>query len=918
MKKIFMMLVTAFFAIYAMAQSTHTVDFETPGTGTDWDWVVVENADNPPLEFVANPDDAGINASATTAKFTARTGGNPWALCFTDDNGEFTFDATNSIVKIMVYKTTISNVGIKFEGISAPLEIVVSNTLTNQWEELTYDFSSVIGNAYSRLVIIPDFDFTPRPADHIVYFDNIQVPEGVIPAPPGEPGTVPPVPVHAEENVLSIYSDAYTNLPGTDFNPNWGQSTQVTVDYVAAENNTLRYENLNYQGTQFAVPLDVSGYDSIHIDFWTPNSTLLNFYLISPGNEIAYTLPITQETWVSIDIPLADFVPPVNLSDVIQFKVDGNGTVFFDNWYFWKTPPVPGTDATLSDLQVDGETIEGFSPAVLNYTVELPEGTTEVPVVTATTNDPEATHIVNDALSLPGTTEIVVTALNGIVTKTYTVDFTITEPAPQPKNITFRVDMAHYNGNYSNVYVSGSFNGWCGDCNMLTDPDMDGIYETTLLLDQGQQEYKFTLDNWAVQEEFEPGEPCTITTGDFTNRLLTVEEDMELIPVCWNSCDICPDYPAGWHGISSNVIPESKMPLEELFAPVVDDMVILLGKSGIFWPSQNLNTLGDWDTYQGYKVKLAEGVNFEFTGAELTDRTVTFEPGIWYVPVLSEEDASIEDVIVPLGNKIEFMFDISNSMIYWPYGGIVPGVPGALETLQTGFAYLARFNETTTVDFGTIPTKALVKPVLAGNFVKTTGWNENYQTGIQHIFSIQTSSLLAGDVIGAFDSDGICVGMASFGGNSEVIPLVVFGNDITTSAKDGMEQQEMSSFRIFRNGSDQEVTAIFDENLASHDGRFAENGLSVITDLKMGATMIDADETASFSIYPNPNNGHFSVRTATKGMVSLTIVNMQGQMVMSSQISGSATLDLSNQPKGIYFIRLSSATSTSVEKIVIE
>ncbi|MBK7442888.1 MAG: hypothetical protein IPI65_15550 [Bacteroidetes bacterium] len=28
--------------------------------------------------------------------------------------------------------------------------------------------------------------------------------------------------------------------------------------------------------------------------------------------------------------------------------------------------------------------------------------------------------------------------------------------------------------------VNGSFNGWCGGCNPLSDPDGDGIWSTTL------------------------------------------------------------------------------------------------------------------------------------------------------------------------------------------------------------------------------------------------------------------------------------------------------------------------------------------------------------------------------------------------------------------------------------------------------
>ena len=104
---------------------------------------------------------------------------------------------------------------------------------------------------------------------------------------------------------------------------------------------------------------------------------------------------------------------PVNLSDIFQFKVVGNGTVYFDNWYFWKNPSNPGTDATLSDLKVNGTTINGFTPGILNYSYELPSGS-PVPTVTATTNDPLASFVVNNAVSLPGTTQVVVTAQDGI------------------------------------------------------------------------------------------------------------------------------------------------------------------------------------------------------------------------------------------------------------------------------------------------------------------------------------------------------------------------------------------------------------------------------------------------------------------------------------------------------------------------
>ena len=104
-----------------------------------------ENDDNPNLDIINNPDPNGINTSSTVAKFTARENGQPWAGCESlhgSDIGAFSLDSSNCIIKIMVYKSKISDVGIKFVDptSAAQPEIKVSNSVINQWEELVFDF----------------------------------------------------------------------------------------------------------------------------------------------------------------------------------------------------------------------------------------------------------------------------------------------------------------------------------------------------------------------------------------------------------------------------------------------------------------------------------------------------------------------------------------------------------------------------------------------------------------------------------------------------------------------------------------------------------------------------------------------------------------------------------------------------------
>jgi len=100
--------------------------------------------------------------------------------------GTFTFTAENSTVTIMVLKTVVSNVGLKFEGPNPDggagvifKEILVPNTVTNgEWELLSFDFSSEIGKTYDRLVVIPDF--LERTQDNINYFDQISFGNGTL------------------------------------------------------------------------------------------------------------------------------------------------------------------------------------------------------------------------------------------------------------------------------------------------------------------------------------------------------------------------------------------------------------------------------------------------------------------------------------------------------------------------------------------------------------------------------------------------------------------------------------------------------------------------------------------------------------------------------------------------------------------
>jgi len=119
-------------------------------------------------------------------------------------------------------------------------------------------------------------------------------------------------------------------------------------------------------------------------------------------------------------------------------------------------------------------------------------------------------------------------------------------------DITFKVDMSQYSGSQGPGYtvnLNGNFNGWCGNCNPMTDADNDSVWEITLPLTISDTiRYKFTVNGWSDQENFVGGEPCTNTnSGGFTDRQLIIPSlNTSLNVVCFNSCSACLPSSAGF------------------------------------------------------------------------------------------------------------------------------------------------------------------------------------------------------------------------------------------------------------------------------------------------------------------------------------------------------------------------------------
>lgn len=206
------------------------VDFET--VGQDFTWKVFGNLeDDLPDETVLwkvvdNPDTSEVNPSPKVMRFTIQSGATVFAGMFTDDLGPFIFTNDNKIVTIAVRKGFTGDFDLKWENAGGAVaeDIKVTNTVTNEWEILTFDCSILLGQLVTRMVIIPDFpQGSTRSNSGDVWFDRITFSSGEVTEPvnrefivAGEPFSMrgvcyQPTPIGANPAFDPPFGDYYTN-----------------------------------------------------------------------------------------------------------------------------------------------------------------------------------------------------------------------------------------------------------------------------------------------------------------------------------------------------------------------------------------------------------------------------------------------------------------------------------------------------------------------------------------------------------------------------------------------------------------------------------------------------------------------------------------------------------------------------------
>ncbi len=344
------------------------VDFESNQTLSG----VFEEGDGVTGSPITNPDQSGINTSSTVFEFNKAAGAAWYSGIFQIFPSDIDISGTQQFTfKIWSPKAGINvRFQLEKEGGGGGPTVFVDQTLAtaNQWVSLTYDFTGLVNtaDAYDKIVIFPEFDDVGQPAGDgsIYYVDDLE--QGAGTAGPTMPTMAAPDPTQAQADVINMYSNVYTqDVTVSSWRSDW--STSTLTDIQVAGNDTKEYIDADFVGVEFYdTPVDATTMDFFHVDVWTPNATTFRVKLVDLGGtateaEIAFD-GIAQGQWVSLDIPMADFISGgMSATNSIQQLIfSGLPTAEFDfyidNVYFYT-----GSGAVCDDAGVSGSGTTSFA-----------------------------------------------------------------------------------------------------------------------------------------------------------------------------------------------------------------------------------------------------------------------------------------------------------------------------------------------------------------------------------------------------------------------------------------------------------------------------------------------------------------------------------------------------------------------------
>lgn len=382
----------------------------------------------------------------------------------------------------------------------------------------------------------------------------------------------------------------------------------------------------------------------------------------------------------------------------------------------------------------------------------------------------------------------------------------------------------------------------------------------------------------------------------------------------------------GWSGISTFMEP-NVTDIEEIMAPFIDDLALMYNLTeGIYSPGNNVNTMVNWNYKSGYIIKAKDEFILNICGNKPQNKSINLMSGWNVIPVLADDNIPVESVFGELGENLVIVKEIAGYRIYYPEFGI-----NTLSSLEPGKAYFVRVVQADQIVFPEQDNKS-TNYNQTYNFEANSPWGLVNKTPESHVFCFTEraiSSFKPGDLIGAFDHQGLCTGVMEIGDERSAFAVSVFGDDNTSERKDGMNEGEKVSFILERASTGEmlnlDITYADDSPFGDE---FTSNGISIVKEVTINTTGTSNTNFLTghlLQIYPNPTRGKTHVEITGDAMIDgkIEITDARGQLILETDHfhKGGTSLhefDFSETKPGVYYLRFYSENYNNTQKIVVK
>jgi hypothetical protein len=356
---------------------------------------------------------------------------------------------------------------------------------------------------------------------------------------------------------------------------------------------------------------------------------------------------------------------------------------------------------------------------------------------------------------------------------------------------------------------------------------------------------------------------------------------------------------SGWSIFSTYIDPLTP-DIEDVFSPILSNIVIIKNGNGfVYWPPF-VNLIGNMVIEEGYQVNLTAASSLTVNGSAVDPQNTPISlPSGWSIMAyLRQSPANIQVMLSPIVSQIIIAKNGSGE-VYWPIWGV-----NGIGNMIPGEGYQVKLLSQQVLTYpANAPTS---KDLITTSTYNPLYFNEAENTGANMSLAIPESAwsfeIRFGDEVAVLNNNELVVGSAVFTGSNMVITM--WGNDELSASKDGLNENEAFQLHYYNHITGEKQRMVIREYI-SGNGLYKKDGISEAGRIETVSEIVFEE------LFPNPASNYTTIRfyTAHEEVIGISVYDNAGRLIESSNNSymkgeHELRLDLSGYASGLYFCKI--------------